>query len=424
MEKPINIIELSSMLNGKKHNTESREALNLLRSMYQPTGLPRTITGKPVFTVLFIASGGSEEKFLQIADSLPRPVVVVSDSFNNSLPAALEISTWLFQNKIMFEHIYIPAIPSAADKEEIVHKLAELETIQCGLSAISHYRIALIGGESPWLISSGTDKANLQERYGVTFIETETTEIAEAFYKESCVDPESQALIQKLAPYADSLVCGNSLEEAVKFYKVLKKYIQDNKIDALTIKCFDFLTNCKTTACLALAILNDEGTICGCEGDIPSLWSMILAKEICNSISFMANPSSVEFIDKSVDFAHCTAPMSIGTHNQLTTHYESGEGVGVASQIKTGKYTLFKCGGSNLDLFYCFKGELVQNTSVKERCRTQVKFVFKHREELDCYMLSYLGNHAILLPGNHKRILDKFADMTTFHKRLNLNKHE
>jgi len=424
MEKTIQIIELSSMLNGKKTNSESREAINLLRSLYQPSGSTLKVNEKKDFTVLFIASGGSEEKFLQIADSLPRPVVVVSDSYNNSLPAALEISTWLYQNKIMFEHINIPANPSASEKEEISRKLAQLETIQCALSAISSYRIALIGGESPWLISSGADKEYLHNKYGATFVEINTSEIAEAFLKESCDDAESRALIQKLHPYADSLVCGNSLDEAVKFYKVLKRIVLENRIDALTIKCFDFLTSCKTTACLALALLNDEGTICGCEGDIPSLWSMILAKEICKSISFMANPSSVEFIDKSVDFAHCTAPMSIGTQNLLTTHYESGAGVGVASQLKTGKYTLFKCGGSKLDLFYCFKGEVVQNTSVKERCRTQVKFVFKHREELDCYMHSYLGNHTILLPGHHKQILDKFAEMTTFHNILKTKIHE
>ncbi len=114
---------------------------------------------------------------------------------------------------------------------------------------------------------------------------------------------------------------------------------------------------------------------------------------------------------KSIDFAHCTAPLSIGDSYSLTTHYESKIGVGLAINVNLGKFSLFKCSGESLDKFYLFKGDVVQNTAVKERCRTQVKFIFKEKEDIDHYLESYLGNHAILIPGRHIEILTSFIKL-------------
>ena len=40
---------------------------------------------------------------------------------------------------------------------------------------------------------------------------------------------------------------------------------------------FDIVKTCGTTSCLALALLNDEGIVAGCEGDMQTLLSMFLA---------------------------------------------------------------------------------------------------------------------------------------------------
>lgn len=416
VEKTLNVILLSSFLNKEQPLSDtSRESLNLIRSLYNVNFINEQYIEKVSvannFTVVFIESGGSEEKFLEIVNRLPKPIVIISDSYHNSLPAAIEISSWLHNNKYLFKHLNIPAIPSHKYLEEISEELSHLETIQCGLNRISNYNIALIGDESPWLISSKVDKEQVHNLYGATFIEIETKEIVRLFNIEHAADNDSLQLIEKLSHKKDALISDYSIHEAVRLYNVLKALCKEHSINALTVKCFDFLDTCHTTACLALALLNDDGVISGCEGDIPALWSMIIAKEICGSVSFMANPSSIERTDKSVDFAHCTAPISIGDHFSLTTHYESKIGVGICVNLILGKYILFKCSGETLDKFYLFKGEVVQNTAVQERCRTQVKFIFKGKEDLDSYLESYLGNHAILIPGKHRAILNSFINL-------------
>jgi len=412
MNTKLDILELSSFLNGKTPGMAQRSSIELLASLFEIHFIDIKEIKQEQCTILFIASGGSEEKFLQIESKLPKPIILVSDSYNNSLPAALEISSWLHSKGKSFSHINIPSNPSQDFVETLELQIHETAKIQKALSAISNYKIALIGGESPWLISSKTDISYISDYYGPVFFETSTESIEREFFQEHCDDDESQKLIKMLSSSSKApCIDEKSVAEAVKLYKVLKRFTQNNNVDALTIKCFDFLDSCKTTACLALALLNDQGIVCGCEGDIPSLWSMIVAKEICGGPTFMANPSSINVQENSIDFAHCTAPLSMGEQLLLDTHYESGIGIGIASSIKPGEYTLFKNSGELLEKSYCFHGEIIQNTNIAERCRTQVKFRFHDPNDLEKFKNTFLGNHTILIPGNHKQTLEKFISI-------------
>lgn len=412
----MNLIPLSSSLNENvSFDLDKRESVRLLRSIYKtnivnPHNLDKSV-GETQFTVLFIASGGSEEQFVKIAHLLPRPIIVISDSFHNSLAASIEISSWLFQNGIMHKHLNLPDDPTEKFIEELDEELDALEKIQKGLKILSNIRIGLIGGESPWLISSGINRGLVRKSYGSEFCEISIDELIESYNNEKCDDADSLQLINSLLRYKEDFITADSVKDAVRMYNAINHICLKESLDALTIKCFDLLKPCSTTACLALSLMNDNGIIAGCEGDIPSLWSMIIAKIICESPSFMANPSSVDRVDSSIDFAHCTAPLTIGKSYKLTTHYESKAGIGIASKVNLGKFTLFKCSGKDLNRFYLYEGEVVQNTSVVERCRTQIKFVFKHKEDLESYLESNLGNHSILIPGKHKKVLKRFISL-------------
>ena len=47
------------------------------------------------FSILFIATGGVERLVIQHFESLPRPAIILADGMQNSLAAALEVSSWL-----------------------------------------------------------------------------------------------------------------------------------------------------------------------------------------------------------------------------------------------------------------------------------------------------------------------------------------
>ena len=64
------------------------------------------------FKIIFIATGGVERLVIQHFERLPRPAILLADGMQNSLAAALEISTWLRGRGMKSEilHGELPAI--------------------------------------------------------------------------------------------------------------------------------------------------------------------------------------------------------------------------------------------------------------------------------------------------------------------------
>ena len=56
---------------------------------------PAEIKKGNILPIIFIKSGGVEEKFKRIYQQFPPPYLLLTSCLNNSLPAALEIKTYL-----------------------------------------------------------------------------------------------------------------------------------------------------------------------------------------------------------------------------------------------------------------------------------------------------------------------------------------
>ena len=143
-------------------------------------------------------------------------------------------------------------------------------------------------------------------------------------------------------------------------------------------------------------MLNDEGIVAGCEGDIPALWTMMYVNYAYGEPAFMANPSSSNRKELTVDFAHCTIPMKMVHGYRLPSHFESNSGIGIAGSVPSGRYRVIKIYGTELDQYYETTGDLLMNTNISQRCRTQIRFRFSSEEEFDRFIRVSKGNHIIL----------------------------
>ncbi len=178
--------------------------------------------------------------------------------------------------------------------------------------------------------------------------------------------------------------------------------------DSVTIRCFDMIKEAGTTACLAVSMLNDDGKIAGCEADIPSTLSMLIAHTISGAPVFMANPALIE--GNRILLAHCTIAMGLTSRYRLTTHFESGLGVGVAGVLKEGeKATLMRI-SPDVDLLRAGVGEIVSGKPYREGyCRTQVELRLPNAEKI---LREPLGNHYVLAVGDIMDGLEAFAEIT------------
>ena len=96
----INIIRLSNSLDPKASFKKDGDAFieEINNELFDKDFELVENDESALFNVIFIETGGSEQHFLKIERELPRPIILLSDCLNNSLPACLEIKSFLANN--------------------------------------------------------------------------------------------------------------------------------------------------------------------------------------------------------------------------------------------------------------------------------------------------------------------------------------
>ena len=350
---------------------------------------------------VMIATGGVENLFkcvwtavdveMLCAPSHPKTVTLIADGRNNSLAAALEILTYLGNCGMEGRIVH-------GTNDEIVSTL--LETFQ---ETSLRGRIGLFGQPSDWLIASGIDRGFLLQRFGVETVDIDLQRLIEGIK----AMPQGEAIevaqtMMKRAQAVREPSCADMIE-AAKAYLAIKKICTEERLDALTIRCFDIVKTCGTTSCLALALLNDEGIVAGCEGDMQTLMTMLLARRLCGEVAFMANPS--QLTDQSSMLAHCTIPFTMCDETVIRTHFESGIGVAIQGVLPLTDYTLFKWGGEHLDRYFVTEAQAIENPYSEHFCRTQITL----NVNLKPYLLQHpIGNHHVIIKGRHAEQIRRF----------------
>ena len=337
---------------------------------------------------VMIATGGVENLFKRIWEAIdvetmcslhrPKTVTMIADGRNNSLAAALEILTYLGNNGAEGRIVH-------GTNEEIISALVETRLI-----ASLRGRIGLFGQPSDWLIASGVDRDYLRQHFGIETVDIDLQRLIDGIKTVPQTDAEkvAQAMVERAKAVKEPTDA--DMLEAAKAYLAIKRICQEERLDAMTIRCFDIVKACGTTSCLALALLNDEGIVAGCEGDMQTLLSMYLAKRLCGETAFMANPS--QLTDKTSMLAHCTIPLTMCDETVVRSHFESGIGVAVQGLLPLTDYTLFKWGGSQLDRYFVTEAKAIETPYSNHFCRTQITL----NVNLKLYLLQHsIGNHHV-----------------------------
>ena len=195
------------------------------------------------------------------------------------------------------------------------------------------------------------------------------------------------------------------LQQAVAVYVALHTMVEKHRLAALSIRCFDLISQLQSTGCYALSRLNDEGTPAGCEGDLQALFSLYITYLLAENAAFMANVASVDIAANTIVLAHCSCPLSLVTRYTIRSHFESGLGVGISATVPEGPCTLFRFGGGRLDQLFVRQGTIEQACERDDLCRTQV--TLSVTEPIDELLTAPLGNHHVLVPGHHEEVIAK-----------------
>lgn len=354
------------------------------------------------FCILFIATGGVERLVIQHFEQLPRPALFLADGMQNSLASALEISAWLRARGMKSEILH-------GEPTEIIKRLFVMYNNFKAQRKLFGSRVGVIGTPSSWLISSNVDYLLAKCRWGIEYIDIPLENVTE--YYNALSDDEVGNDAAQLAGQA--LACREAspddLLKAMKIYKAIRRIANEEKLSALTLSCFKLIEMTNATGCLALSLLNDDGIMAGCEGDLQSIFTMLVVKTLTGQSAFMANPSMINARTNEIILAHCTVGLKQTERFILRSHFETDLSIGIQGLLPVGDVTVVKCGSESLDEYYLTTGYLTENTNYINMCRTQARI--RLDSSADYFLKNPLGNHHILLHGNYETVLNEFFQM-------------
>ena len=350
--------------------------------------------GSHALDLIYVRTGGTEGIFKRLLPELltksARPFYLLTSGKSNSLAASMEILSYLRQNGYKGEIIH--GHPTYISKKIML--LAKAGEVRMRLKGC---RLGIIGEPSDWLISSHADKECVKKQLGIELVDIPMQELIDI------IDVTPQ--ITRGERSSNDAVT-NSLPGAFQIYDALKVLVAKERLQGFTIRCFDLLTSVWNTGCLALAKLNAEGIVAGCEGDVPAMLSMTITQALLGVSGFQANPANIDPETGEIMFAHCTIPLNMVERYEFDTHFESGIGVGIRGYAKEGPVTIFKVSG-DLSRHFIAEGELLRNQAKPDLCRTQQVIQLSDPSKASYFLTDPIGNHHIILPGHHQALLEE-----------------
>ena len=363
---------------------------------------------------LLVATGGTERVIFDLHAERQRitpdePLFLIAHPGNNSLPAALEVLARLQQDGAQGRIFYLGGPDDEDGLRDIVDAVHDIDVRR----KLQRARIGVVGTPSDWLVASMPDAATIKNTWGPTVVPVEMVEvvqIAEAL-SEADLEPHVNALTAGATEVREPTP--RDMQDVARIYLGLKKVIADHHLDALTVRCFDFVQHQRTTGCFALAQLTDEGIIAGCEGDLVSTIGLLWAKTLLGVTPWMANPAQLDPTDNTLWLAHCTVPRTLVVRYRLRSHFESGLGVGIQGTMPAGPVTLLRIGGKKLDRLWLAEGELLRSGEAENLCRTQVEIRLTNGGNVTDLLRVPLGNHLVMVRGHHlERLLSWHRNFT------------
>lgn len=377
----------------------TREFLSALHIPYVLKGDDFSDYGTQDLNVIYVRTGGTEGIFRKLMPELVQksnqPFYLLASDKSNSLAASLEILSYLRQQGRQGEILH-------GSSDYVATRIQLLCQVESAVKRLQGCRLGIIGQPSDWLIASHANAELVRLKLGIELIEIPMQEVLELW--STTPEPKPQE-------HSDMPQVNEALPGALRIYEALKALVRKHDLQGFTIRCFDLLDAVHNTGCWALAKLNAEGFVAGCEGDVPTMLTMMLMRALTEKSSFQANPASINPETGEMLFAHCTIPFDMVCRYELDTHFESGIGVGIRGVVPEGPVTICKLSG-DLSRCYVAEGKLIRNQAAPDLCRTQL-VLHLNPSDTEYFLTNPIGNHHVIATGLHaaslKALLQRFG---------------
>ncbi|MEM3063539.1 MAG: hypothetical protein QW303_08375, partial [Nitrososphaerota archaeon] len=166
--------------------------------------------------------------------------------------------------------------------------------------------IGLLGGKPSGMYTTMVDMSQIKSLFG---IEIEHVDQYRVFLEAENVDEKIiNETYENIKNDFGKILCSEEkILKSIGLYYALKKIINEDKYDFIAVKCADEMLNYYVSYCLAVALLNDEGIVTACEGDINAALTMQILHMLSNEPVVFADVNDVDINNNILRLVNCGA---------------------------------------------------------------------------------------------------------------------
>jgi len=273
-------------------------------------------------------------------------------------------------------------------------------------------QIGIIGFRAKGFFNLDVDELDLFKETGILINHYELNEIFNIKVNENDIK-ERKKQIKSI--FDTSGVNNEQLEKVATLIVKFDDFLQKNDLDAIAVRCWpEFASEFGISPCAAMSILQSEGKILTCEGDILGSLSMLAHKAIGGQTPFLADFSQLNFTENFGLLWHCgVAACNLWDEKcvrSLDTYFAEGKGVTADFVMKSGDLSLLRIDYAPGE-YRIFLKEAKGIPMTKELKGTYVKVQFKDnvRKVFDKIVENGIAHHISVVYGNFIKPLEIFA---------------
>lgn len=273
-----------------------------------------------------------------------------------------------------------------------------------GKKALEEARIGVLGDHAHGFFNLAIDELNTLQQTGMMMNHYELKDVFDTTVEEQAINEEE---IKIRGIFDVSGITDEQVKKVAMLCIKMRTFITSNHLTAVAIRCWpEFARDYGISPCAAMSVLQSEGLVLGCEGDVEGTMSMIMHRAVGGKTPFLADLSQVNFEENYALLWHCgVAPCNLwdGKCNRsLDTYFAGGKGVTADFVMKSGEVSVLRLDSSQGQYrVFLQKGNVVPMEKLLKGTYAKVNFEESIKDVMDLVIYNGVAHHISVVYGEY-----------------------
>lgn len=269
-------------------------------------------------------------------------------------------------------------------------------------AALKESRIGILGFRAKGFFNLGVYDLNIYHEMGLLI---DHFELNDVWSYEAPEDQVDARIAQIYELFETSDVNDGQIRKMAELAVKFDRFTDDQGITALAIRCWpEFAEGFGIAPCAAMSLLQSEGKILACEGDLEGAVSMIAHRAVGGEFPYLFDFSQIDFEQNHALLWHCgVAPCNLADGRcvrSLSSYHAGGKGVTADFVLKDGHVSVLRFDSAGTDYRVLLaEGDVIPMEKELRGTYMKVRFSIPVRDLLQKVIDNGVAHHASVTYG-------------------------